>query len=186
MSVAQRISEAEYEQIVLAEPDQTWELVGGRLREKPGISWDHNRIVMMLGHLLLRQLDFDQFSVFFESRVRRSAGTIFLPDIMVVPTDYGQEFAGRPGVLAIFSQPLPLVVEVWSASTGEYDVDMKIPEYQRRGDQEIWRIHPHEKTLTAWWLQEDGTYSESVLREGAVTLIALPSVAIALAELFDV
>lgn len=185
MSVAHRISEAEYEQIVLAEPVEKWELVEGQLREKPGMSWDHSRIVMMLGYLILRQLDLRQFFVFYESRVRRSQGTIFLPDIMVVPTEFGQEFAGRP-ILAIFSQPLPLVVEVWSPSTGDYDVDTKLPEYQQRGDLEIWRIHPYDKTLTIWRRQSDGTYDETVYREGVVTPTALPGVAIHLADLFDI
>lgn len=184
MSVAQRISEAEYEQIVLAEPIEKWELVEGRLREKPGMSWDHNRIVMMLGHLLMLQTDRRQFQVFAESRVRRSVGTIFLPDIMVVPMEFGREFAGRP-ILAIFSRPLPFVVEVWSPSTGDYDVDTKMPEYQARGDLEIWRIHPYEKTLTAWRRQPDGTYDEMVHREGMMTLAALPAVTIDLAELFE-
>jgi hypothetical protein len=35
-------------------------------------------------------------------------------------------------VLATFSQPLPLVVEVWSASTGDCDVNTKIPGYMAR------------------------------------------------------
>ncbi|MEP6871059.1 MAG: hypothetical protein ABI939_04320 [Anaerolineaceae bacterium] len=33
--------------------------------------------------------------------------------------------------------PLPFVAEVWLPSTGEYDVDEKFPQYQRRGDLEI-------------------------------------------------
>jgi Uma2 family endonuclease len=184
MSVAQRISEAEYEQIVLAEPVEKWELVEGRLREKPGMSWDHNQIVALLNHLLRNQLDARQFTVFFETRVRRSAGTIFMPDVSVIPVDYGRELAGRP-VLAIFSQPLPLVIEVWSPSTGDYDVDTKIPEYQQRGDLEIWRIHPYDKTLTTWRRQPDGSYEETVYREGIITLAALPGVTISLADLFD-
>jgi Uma2 family endonuclease len=185
MSVAHRITEAEYERIVLAEPDQRLELVEGRLREKPGKSWDHGRIVTLLGYLLMLQLDHRQFLVFYESRIRRSVGTIFLPDLMFVPTGYGRDFAGRPGVLAIFSDPLPLVVEVWSASTGDYDVDTKIPEYQRRGDREIWRIHPYEKTLTGQRRQPDGSYAETVFRTGIVTAESLPGVAVDLSELFD-
>ncbi len=185
MSVAHRISEAEYEQIVLAEPVEKWELVEGRLREKPGMSWDRGVIASLLSHLLWSQIDRRQFTVLLETRVRRSAGTIFLPDIMVVPTEYGQEFAGRPGVLAIFSPPLPLVVEVWSASTGDYDVDTKVPEYMARGDLEIWRIHPYEKTLAAWRRQPDGSYGETIYRSGVVRSSALPGVVIALDDLFD-
>lgn len=184
MSVAQRITEAEYERIVLAAPDQQWELIEGRLREKPGKSWDHGRIVTLLGYLLMFQLDHREFLVLYESRVRREVGTIFLPDLMVVPTSYGRDFAGQPGVLAIFSDPLPLVVEVWSGSTGDYDVDTKIPEYQRRGDRELWRIHPYERTLTARRHQPDESYAETVYRTGIVAAESLPGVAVDLSELF--
>lgn len=48
MAVAQHMTEAEYEQIVLAEPPERWELVDGRLREKPGMSRDHGRIASRL------------------------------------------------------------------------------------------------------------------------------------------
>jgi Uma2 family endonuclease len=186
MGVAQRISEAEYEQIVLAEPVEHWELHDGRLVEKPPMTWDHDEIAFTLGHLLANQLDRRQFRVRIEGRVRRP-GTIFRPDVAVVPTEYGDEFRGRPGVLAIFSRPLPLVVEVWSRSTGSYDVDAKLPIYQQRGDLEIWRIHPYEKTLTAWRRQPDGTYDETILQGDVVVRpVALPSVEINLAELFDV
>jgi Uma2 family endonuclease len=81
-----------------------------------------------------------------------------MPDLMVVPTAYSEEIRDRP-VLAIFSDPLPLVVEIWSPSTGDYDVDAKVPVYQQRGDQEIWRIHPYERTLTSWQRQPDGSYA---------------------------
>jgi Uma2 family endonuclease len=52
--------------------------------------------------------------------------------------------------LEIYDEPLPLVAEVWSPSTGGYDVLAKLPEYRRRGDTEIWLLHPYERTLTAW------------------------------------
>jgi Uma2 family endonuclease len=183
MSIAQRISEDEYQRIVLAEPLETWELYDGQLREKPGMTWDHDEIVLELSHLLRSQLDRRQFRVRVEGHVRRP-GTIFRPDVVVVPADYGEEFRDRPGVLAIFSRPLPLVVEVWSRSTGDYDVDAKVPVYQQRGDLEIWRIHPYERTLTAWRRQPDGSDQQEVFRGGVVYPAALPGVAIDLSELF--
>ena len=61
-------------------------------------------------------------------------------------------------VLEVYDQPLPLVVEVWSRSTGDYDVEEKLAVYQQRGDLEIWRIHPYERTLTAWRRLPDGSY----------------------------
>jgi Uma2 family endonuclease len=184
MSVAHQITEEAYQRLVLSDPERKWELYDGQLREKPGMSWGHNRIVAKLNHLLWSQLDERQFVVFFEGRVRRSVGNIFLPDLAVIPAHLEQEIGDRPGVLAIVSQPLPLVVEVWSSSTGEYDVDMKIPEYQRRGDLEIWRIHPYEKTLTTWRRLPGGTYDVAVYHEGVVAPIALPGVTVPLAELF--
>ena len=185
MAIDARISEETYQQIVLSDPNHKWELIEGWLREKPGMTWEHSRTVMLLGHALLQQVDIDQFSVFFESRVRWTAESIFIPEIAVVPATFGTEFQDRPGVLAIFSEPLPLVVEVWSVSTGDYDVDVKIPAYQHRGDREIWRIHPYERTLISWQLQSDGSYVETLYREGAVQPVALPGVVVELEALFD-
>ena len=61
-----------------------------------------------------------------------------------------------------------------SRSTGYYDVDAKLPEYQRRGDLEIWRIHPYERTLIAWRCQADGSYTESLYTSGTVQSAATP------------
>ena len=148
------------------------------------MTFRHGQIPMLLGHFLLSQLDRAQFQVVSELRVRRSSATVFVPDLMVVPAAYSEEIRDRP-VLAIFSDPLPLVVEVWSPSTGDYDVDAKLPVYQQRGDLEIWRIHPYERTLTAWRRQPDGSYQETIHREGVVKPAALPGVAIDLGALFD-
>jgi Uma2 family endonuclease len=74
---------------------------------------------------------------------------------------------------------------VWSRSTGRYDVTDKLAEYQRRGDVEIWLIHPCERTLTAWRRRHDGGYDQMVITEGIVRPTALPGVAIDLATLFE-
>ena len=186
MATETRISEHEYQEIVLAEPDRQWELYKGQLRERPGMTWEHGDVVEMLSRLLGNQLDRRQYRVRInEGRVRRSPSTILIPDLLVVPTSVGQPFRGKPGVLAILSDPLPLVVEVWSRSTGDYDVAEKLAVYQQRGDQEIWRIHPYERTLTAWRRLSDGSYEETVHREGVVSPTALPGVEIDLTALFD-
>lgn len=103
---------------------------------------------------------------------------------MVIPIAYVRALKATPGTLEAYTQPLPLIVEVWSPSTGEYDVDEKLPEYQRRGDLEIWNIHPYERTLSAWVRQADGLYTETVHQEGEMRPVALPGVIIALAKLF--
>src|SRR5215211_3357863 len=184
MAVEQRISEEAYKQFVLSGVEGNWELHDGRLVEKPGMTFRHGQIPMLLGHFLLSQLDRDAYAVVSELRVRRSSATVLVPDLMVVPTAYIEEIRDRPE-LAIFSDPLPLVVEVWSPSTGEYDVEVKVPVYQQRGDLEIWRIHPYDRTLTAWRRQPDGSYSKSVYRYGTITPVALPGVTIDLETLFE-
>jgi Uma2 family endonuclease len=184
MPVEQLISEEAYLRFVLSGVEGSWELHDGRLVEKPAMTFRHGQIPMLLGHFLLSQLDRAQFQVVSELRVRRSSATVFVPDLMVVPAAYSEEIRDRP-VLAIFSDPLPLVVEVWSPSTGDYDVDAKLPVYQQRGDLEIWLIHPYERTLTAWRRQPDGSYQETIHREGVVKPAALPGVAIDLGALFD-
>jgi Uma2 family endonuclease len=187
MAVAQRMSEQAYQEFVLSGVEGTWELHDGVLVEKPGMSWEHGDTTFEVGRLLGNQLDRRQFRVTVNNwRTRQEPATIFVPDVMVVPTGYGQQFRGRPGMLAIYADPLPLVVEVWSRSTGDYDVDTKIPVYMQRGDLEIWRIHPYERTLTSWVRQADGSYRATVYRGGGVSLAALPGVVIALDELFDV
>jgi Uma2 family endonuclease len=184
MAVEQLISEEAYQRFVLSGVEGSWELHDGRLVEKPAMTFRHGQIPMLLGHFLISQLNRAQFQVVSELRVRRSSATVFVPDLMVVPAAYSEEIRDRP-VLAIFSDPLPLVVEVWSPSTGDYDVDAKLPVYQQRGDLEIWLIHPYERTLTSWRRQPDGSYQETIHRDGVVKPAALPGVAIDLGTLFD-
>ncbi len=63
-------------------------------------------------------------------------------------------------------------------------VALEDPEGHRRGDTEIWLIHPYERTLTAWRRQPDGTYAETVYRGGPVQPATLPDVTIGLDTLF--
>jgi Uma2 family endonuclease len=91
----------------------------------------------------------------------------------------------EPGTFEVYEEPMPLVVEVWSPSTQKYDQTDKLPEYRLRSDQEVWFIHPYERTLTAWRKQPDGSYAETQHTEGSVQPAFLPNVTIELATLFD-
>jgi Uma2 family endonuclease len=186
VAVKTRIGEQEYRAIALGTPDAVLELHDGELREKPPMSWEHGDVNVELGYLLRQQLNREEFRVRInEGRVRRSAGRYYVPDIVVVPASLAPLFRGQPGTLPVFRDPLPLVVEVWSQSTGTYDADSKIPDYMARGDREIWRLHPYERTLTAWVQQADGGYTETVYREGIVRPRFLPNVEIDLGQLFE-
>jgi Uma2 family endonuclease len=186
MAIETRISGEAYERLALAEPDRKWELRDGVLREKPGMTASHNWLEVKLGYMLMAQLDWSVFQVRVNAgRVHRPEATYFIPDVFVVPTALVAPLLDLQDVLEVYAQPLPLVVEVWSCSTGEYDVEEKLAVYQQRGDLEIWRIHPYERTLTAWRRLPDGSYEETIHREGVVSPTALPGVAIDLATLFD-
>ena len=184
------ISEATYERVALEDPEGQWELVCGRLRSKPGMTAEHGKVTRTLDRLLVLQLEAAAAGAFTVSagtaRLRISTGTYYIPDVCVIPYEFEQrKLREMPSRLEVYEEPMPLVVEVWSPSTGDYDVEEKLREYQRRGDVEIWRIHPYEHTLTAWRRQPDGGYEQTVYRGGSVQPAALPGVTIAIGRLFE-
>lgn len=179
------ITEQTYRRVALEDPEGHWELHGGRLREKPSMSYAHNFTMTYLGGQFIAQLDPKEFQVRINAgHLQRTDEVYYIPDIIVFPTALADRIRNRPNALETYDVPLPFVGEVWSPSTGGYDVDKKIPEYMRRGDLEIWRLHPFERTLTAWRRQPDGTYQETVYRGGFVQPVAIPGVTIDLDALF--
>jgi Uma2 family endonuclease len=179
------VDEAEYVRIALADPDTVWELHDGVVVEKPGMSFQHQDLSFYLGHQLAQQLDRAQFRVRVNGgRLRRSGKAYFVPDVIVIPTVILGPEIYRPDVLEVYDVPLPFVAEVWSPTTGTYDIDTKLPEYRKRGDLEIWRLQPFERTLTMWRRQPDGSYDETTVTGGTVQLLALPAVTVDLDALF--
>jgi hypothetical protein len=63
-------------------------------------------------------------------------------------------------------------------------VDTKFPVYRLRGDAEIWRLHPFDRTLRIWRRRPDGSYQETVVTGAKIQLHALPQVTIDLDEVF--
>lgn len=184
MEKTKLVSEALYLELVLADPDGKWELRDGELRSKPPMTWEHDRMAWRVGYRLQEQLPFDLYEVRVDAgRARRSATNYYIPDVMVIPMEMARRLFDRPGMVEAYPEPLPLVVEVWSASTGDYDARDKLPEYRRRGDAEIWFIHPYQRTLIAWRKQPDDSYTELVHEGGTIRPVALPNVAIDLEEI---
>jgi Uma2 family endonuclease len=180
-----KVSEQQYLQLVMDDPENRWELIDGEPVCRPAMTSKHEDITAYLGGYLIAQLDRREFRVRIAgSRVRYSESNYFIPDVFVTPTSLvlPQEDVVAPEA---FRQPLPLVVEVWSPSTGRRDLELKLQRYREQGHAEIWFIHPFDRTLTAWRLQSDGTYSEKVFTNGIIQLDALPGVTIDLDLLFD-
>jgi Uma2 family endonuclease len=179
------VSEATYRKVALEDSDDLWELVHGHLRKKPCMTVEHQCAARELLRALVLQLDHSEFTVGQRVRIKTRDGAYYIPDIAVVPREYVRRLLRQPGSFEVYEEPLPLAVEVWSPPTGDYDSDEKLVEYRHRGDLEVWRIHPYERTLIAWVRQPDGRYTETLYTSGMVRPTALPSVAIDLDTLFD-
>jgi Uma2 family endonuclease len=180
------VSVETYERVALEDPEGHWELVCGRLREKPPMTTEHNETARALRDQFVLQIDRSRYAVADgDGRLRISSGTYYEPDLCIIPRAMVFRLRERPGTFEAYEEPVPLVVEVWSPSTGEYDVDTKIPEYQQRGDLEVWRIHPYDRTLTAWRRQPDGSYTMTLHQGGVIKPMALPDVTIEIERLFD-
>jgi len=179
------VSQATYQAISLEDPHHQWELFDGCLAEKPPMTVFHNRLMARLTAQLVRQLDENEFEVRMNTGRLSSGGFSYvIPDVHVVPIGLIRSDSTDASPLDVLSQPMPFVAEVWSPSTGDYDVDRKLPEYRTRGDREIWRLHPSDRTLDAWRRREAGGYKESFHTSGLVHLAGLPGVIIDLDRLF--
>ena len=173
------MTEQEYREFALGDPGGQWELVRGQLREKPGMSATHGDVIDELATQLRHRLDRSEYRVRANhARLRVSAETYYVPDVAILPASAVRAIRDDPRGLDAYGEPLPLVVEVWSPSTGDSDLKIKLPDYQRRGDLEIWFIHPFARTLTAWRRCPDGSYRETISHGGTVRLESLPGVEI--------
>src|SRR6266540_2775090 len=116
---AMPVSEETYLRVAQEDPGGKWELHCGQLRSKEPMTWEHIRTGADLGYTLQHQLDRRSYVVVSESgRVRRSATQYYVPDAMVIPVAMATRLFPVEGMVASFPEPLPLVVEVWSPSTG--------------------------------------------------------------------
>lgn len=69
------------------------------------------------------------------------------------------------------------IAEVLSPSTASHDLIVKLPAYERAGVREVWLIHPTDRMLTVYRL-EDGRYGRPTVLEmkGRTALSAIPGV----------
>jgi Uma2 family endonuclease len=186
MATVTHLSEQEYRELVFSDDDHIWELWDGMLVEKPLMSMKHDDVASYLGAALIVQLDRRDYRVNVNGgKTRYTARNFFVPDVVVIPAALKLPFEDDPDAFNAFAEPLPLVVEIWSKTTGDYDIAAKLPLYRERGDLEIWYIHPYEHTLTAWRRQPDGSYSESRYTGGIVPARSLPGANVDLDTLLD-
>jgi Uma2 family endonuclease len=182
-TTAPTITEQEFRELALSDEDGFWELWDGVPVEKPLMSVQHNAVGTYMAVGLANQLDRHQYRVTVQGdRARISPRSFYIPDVMVIPVAYQAPL--DPHDLGIYADPLLFVAEVWSPSTGRYDIIAKLPRYRERGDLEFWYVDPHERTATVWRKQADGTYTKDVYTGGIVPVMSLPGVTIDLDDLF--
>ncbi|HZQ38992.1 MAG TPA: Uma2 family endonuclease [Dehalococcoidia bacterium] len=181
------ISFETYARVVQEDTDAQWELVCGTLRQKPAMTIEHDGADWELAAQLAGQVDQRQYLISQNARLRVATGSYYIPDVCVIPVTLVRRIRReRPRELAVLDESLPLVVEIWSPSTGTYDIETKLPGYRERGDAEIWRLHPYDRTLTAWRRQPDGSYVEQTFAGDAVVpLAAIRGARVDLAAVFD-
>jgi Uma2 family endonuclease len=149
------------------------------------MTFGHNQTAFRLVAQLFAQIDLSQLVVRINhGHLRRPGRSYLIPDIFVVRRERTIPDDERDDSLDVYDARAQLVVEVWSPSTGGYDVDAKLPEYRASGDLEIWRIHPYKRTLTAWRRRPDGSYDETIHTGGRLQPLAVPGVTINLDQLF--
>jgi Uma2 family endonuclease len=181
------VSAKTYERVALEDPDGLWELWCGQLRRKPPMTFQHDNAIEYLDYRLKQQLDEAKYSVRTHPvRLRAPSGSYYIPDLCVIPRGAARQALIERGLeLAVYDDPMPLVVEVWSPSTGSKDLNLKLAEYRDRGDGEIWFVHPRRRTLTIWRRQPGGTYTRTQHTAGTVELTTLPAARIVVSELFE-
>jgi Uma2 family endonuclease len=178
VSIISPITEQAYRDLALREPTLPLELWDGTPQEKPPMSMTHGDVMAFLAVLLQNQLDRRAYRIRVNhDRLRVSPRRYYIPDVAVIPTADQTSGWGDPEALAAFAGPLSLVVEIWSPSTGDYDIETKLRGYRERSDHEIWRIQPYERSLTAWRRMPDGSYAAVTYRGGNVPTATLPNVA---------
>ena len=149
------------------------------------MSYGHNRSGRRLARQLIAQLDPEEYDVLLnDGHLAATDGFSFVPDVAVVPMSLASLFETDPRRFEEYLDPLPFLAEIWSPSTGRYDIDRKIPVYRDRGDAEIWRLHPFDRRLTCWRRLPNGNYEEIVFNGGLVRLHALPQVTVNVDALF--
>jgi Uma2 family endonuclease len=178
------MSAKQYEAFALTAEGHRFELRGGRPVEKPVMSIAHDWAQSGLVLQLNQQIDSSRYSVQFAARLKRDDENYYIPDVCILPISSIEPDRSKWRQLNLYLTPLPLVVEIWSPSTGDYDMETKLPDYQQRGDLGIWRLHPYDRTLTVWRRQSDGSYVEAVFHGGTISPVAFPDVKIDLDALF--
>jgi len=159
------------------------ELINGAayVKEPPAPSRSHQQVVGELYfqiRLALEGKPWEAYLAPFDVRLPKAGevdakiDTVVQPDVLVV-SDLGKldqrGMRGAPDWLA----------EVLSAATASHDQTIKLPVYERAGVLEVWFVHPTDRVLTIYRLEEGRYGRPTVLAmKGRTPIGAIPGVII--------
>jgi Uma2 family endonuclease len=144
------------------------ELINGvaYIREPPAPSRFHQEIVGELHRQVANALKGKSSRAYvapFDVRLPKSGeaddevDTVVQPDVLIVCDQQKLDERGMRGAP-------DWVAEVLSPSTASHDQTIKLAAYERAGVPEVWLIHPTDRTLTIYLL-EDGGYGRATVLE---------------------
>lgn len=160
--------------------DGRWELVNGIVYDmSPAPSRMHQRVTGDLFariHALLHDSPCEVYVAPFDVRLPDGETTaddeiltVVQPDIVVVCDEQKLDDRGCIGAP-------DLVVEVLSPSTALLDLKEKRDLYERHGVQEYWIVHPVDKVVMVYRMDNDGVYNKAEIF-GSADIIESSSVA---------
>ncbi len=170
--------------------DQRWELIDGEaycMSPAPGVR--HQKLSVELSRQLANHLKSKPCQVFsapFDVRLSEHSTssdnyieTVVQPDLLVVCDKTKLDDRGCNGAP-------DLVIEILSSSTAAVDFKTKFDLYEKYGVKEYWIVHPAEKTLMVFKLQEHGRYGAPAryADSGVVLVPLLGGLEIDLTEVF--
>ena len=169
---------------------QRWELIDGEAYcMSPAPSSAHQRVSRTLTRIIDTHLIGKRCELFaapFDVRLSERLGvsdnyveTVVQPDLLVVCDKSKLDERGCNGAP-------DLIIEITSPSTSKVDLTTKFDLYEKYRVREYWIIHPAEKTLLVFKLQESGRYGtpDRYADTGIVPVSLLGDLMINLAELF--
>jgi Uma2 family endonuclease len=151
------------------------------VREPPAPAPSHQGIVVELCHQAVKALEGKPCRVFvapFDVRLPKSTeaddqvDTVVQPDVLIVSDLKKVDARGMRGAP-------DWIAEVLSPNTARHDRTIKLAAYERAGVREVWLVHPIDRTVAIYRLEEE-YYGRATLLElkGQTQLTAVPGVTI--------
>ena len=162
--------------------DQRYELIDGTayVRE-PAPTRLHQKLVVRMAHQVLEVIEGTSSDVYvapFDVRLPKvgeaddQIDTVVQPDVLIVRDLHKLDDRGMCGAP-------DWIAKVLSLSTARHDQTLKRAAYERAGVRELWLIHPINRKLAIYRL-EDGRYGPATILEltGKTPIAAVPGVTI--------